>query len=131
MRVVGQRGESRESLAFWPRLLVAVAGLAMGCALGFGALPLKGLGLIICSGGIGGAGGWLCMAEAYKTAPASIVAPFHYSQIIVAALLGYAVWHDMPTLHLLLGVAIIIASGLYVTLRTRKTAGVLAEETHD
>jgi drug/metabolite transporter (DMT)-like permease len=66
------------------------------------------------------------MAQAYKLAPAATVAPFHYSQIITGGLIGYFIWHDVPSLHLLIGAIIIIASGLYIATHARR-AGQLAK----
>jgi drug/metabolite transporter (DMT)-like permease len=72
--------------------------------------------------GTGFTGGiaWLLMTAAYKHAPAATISPFHYSQIITGALLGYLIWHDVPTLHLMLGGTVIIGSGLYIAAHARK-----------
>jgi drug/metabolite transporter (DMT)-like permease len=55
---------------------------------------------------------WSTQALSY--APASAVAPFIYTQMVWAVIFGYVVWGDVPTLHLTAGVALIIASGLYI-----------------
>jgi drug/metabolite transporter (DMT)-like permease len=43
-----------------------------------------------------------------------VVAPFNYTQMIWAVLFGFIVWGDLPTLHLMIGVALVVASGLYI-----------------
>jgi drug/metabolite transporter (DMT)-like permease len=124
MRIVGD-SISREAIAFYPRIAAVVGGAALALLHGF-ALP-SGLGLVYCLlTGIIGSLGWMFMAQAYKLAPAAIVAPFHYSQIITGGLVGYVIWHDVPSLHLLFGATIIIASGLYIATHARK-AGQLAK----
>jgi drug/metabolite transporter (DMT)-like permease len=56
---------------------------------------------------------------AYSQAPAAIVSPFNYTQLIGAAILGYLVFHDLPDLWTWVGAAVIITSGLYIGYRER------------
>jgi drug/metabolite transporter (DMT)-like permease len=42
-------------------------------------------------------------------APASLIAPFTYSQIIRALLAGYFIFDDLPDLRMLLGCTVIVA----------------------
>jgi drug/metabolite transporter (DMT)-like permease len=51
---------------------------------------------------------------ALRLTDAATVEQFHYTQIIAGALLGYLIWDEIPTQHLIVGAVIIIASGLYV-----------------
>lgn len=55
-------------------------------------------------------------------APASVLAPFGYSEIIAATLLGWLVFEDWPNATTWLGVLIIIASGSYVAWRETRQA---------
>jgi drug/metabolite transporter (DMT)-like permease len=50
-------------------------------------------------------------------APPSAVVPFNYLSLVWAAMLGFAIWDDVPTPALLLGSAIVVASGLYILWR--------------
>ncbi len=50
----------------------------------------------------------------------SNVGQCQYSQIILGALLGYLVWGEVPNWHIVAGVALIIASSLYITAHARK-----------
>ena len=111
--------ESRESTALYPRVGGVTLGLIAILTLGFQPLTTAGLIYSIGTGSIGGLG-WMCMAEAYRRATASTVAPFHYSQIVTGALAGYLIWHDQPTLRLLIGAAIIVSSGVYIATHTRR-----------
>ena len=45
------------------------------------------------------------------------MAPFNYLSLIWATILGFAVWGDVPTPGLLVGSAIVVASGLYILWR--------------
>ncbi|MCX7315515.1 MAG: DMT family transporter [Hyphomicrobiales bacterium] len=58
---------------------------------------------------------------AYGYAPSALLAPFSYTQLIGATCMGYAVFHDIPTLPTVLGILLITASGLYLALRNRQT----------
>jgi drug/metabolite transporter (DMT)-like permease len=67
--------------------------------------------------GVFGCVGHLFLIRAYRLAPASIIAPFAYSSLIWATILGFVIWHDIPELTTLIGAAMIIGSGLYIFLR--------------
>ena len=69
-------------------------------------------------GVLGGLGHYL-LALAHRYAPATVIAPFLYQQVIYAALLGYVVFGDVPSGAVWLGAAIVVASGLYLFSRER------------
>jgi drug/metabolite transporter (DMT)-like permease len=52
--------------------------------------------------------------RAYTLAPAPVVAPFTYSQMIWTSLLGYFIFADVPGVYTLIGAAIVVVSGLYL-----------------
>jgi len=54
------------------------------------------------------------VTQAFRLAPASVVAPFDYSGLGWAVLLGWLFWHEVPPLVAYLGMACIVASGLYI-----------------
>ena len=56
---------------------------------------------------------------AYIQAPAAVVSPFNYTQLIGSAILGYAVFNESPDFWTWIGAAVIIASGLYIGYRER------------
>ena len=58
----------------------------------------------------------LLMAS-FKNAPASIVAPFQYSAIISATLFGFIVLGEFPDWLTFLGIAVVVASGVYIATR--------------
>ena len=63
--------------------------------------------------------GHLVMSSAFKYADASVLAPFQYIELIVAAILGWWLFKDIPTLSTVLGSGILVISGLYIFQRER------------
>ncbi|WP_237214804.1 DMT family transporter [Falsiroseomonas oryziterrae] len=78
-----------------------------------------GLGLLI--GLVSSAAQWLVVL-AYRAAPASVLAPFSYTQLLTSGLLGFLVFAAVPDRWTLLGAAIIAGSGLYTAHRERVRA---------
>jgi drug/metabolite transporter (DMT)-like permease len=68
--------------------------------------------------GFGALGHWLLIL-AHKRAPASIVAPFFYAQLLWATLLGWLLFGEVPDRWTLIGGAIVMGSGLYLLSRER------------
>ena len=61
-------------------------------------------------------------ALAHRYAPASVLGPFLYQQIVWMVLLGYLVFGDVPDPAVMLGAAIVIGSGGYLLWRERERA---------
>ncbi len=80
--------------------------------------------MMVAVGGFGALGHFLLIA-AHRLAPAAILSPFIYSQLVWMILLGYLVFGDLPNAWTLAGAAIVIASGLYLLYREQqvKTGG--------
>ncbi len=70
--------------------------------------------LLMATMGMIGLLGQLAMIRAFALAPASLVSPFIYSQIVWAVLFGYLVFGDLPDLWTLAGAAIVVAAGLHL-----------------
>ncbi|MFN2646642.1 MAG: DMT family transporter [Burkholderiales bacterium] len=77
---------------------------------------------VACLLGIFGAAGHQLLAAAHRYAPASVIAPFLYQQVLYMALFGYAVFGDVPPAAVGVGAAIVVASGLYLFKRERSAA---------
>jgi len=86
-------------------------------------LPDAALGwtLMILLGACGAFGHWLLIL-AHARAPAPVLAPFIYTQIVWMIILGFLVFGDLPDGWTLAGSAIVIASGLYLLHRERVRA---------
>ncbi len=67
-----------------------------------------------CSLGVLGALGHYFVARALKYAPANIVAPFQYMQLIGSVVVGYLFFGDFPDFLGWIGAAIIVGAGLYI-----------------
>lgn len=63
--------------------------------------------------------GYQCIISALRTGDISAVAPFRYTALLWAMLLGYLAFGDRPDGFMLLGAGIIVASGLYAFYRER------------
>lgn len=114
------RTEASLVIVFYTMLVGAVAsGIVMPLAWTTPSLADFGVLAIV---GIAGGLSQFCMVQAYRYAPVAVVAPFNYSQLVWAAFLGYAVWSDLPDTFVLVGSAIVIASGLYILGRETRAA---------
>jgi len=84
-------------------------------------LPKSPMHLLLFLGiGILGSAGHLILIKAYNHAPLSRLAPFSYSQLIWVAIIGYVVFDDFPDAWSLTGIAILLASGIYIAGRARQ-----------
>ena len=79
--------------------------------------------LLLCLMGIFGGTGHYLLAMAHRYAPASTLAPFLYQQILYMALFGYLVFGNLPDKETWIGAAIVVASGLYLFSRERRSLG--------
>src|SRR5260370_4897675 len=87
--------------------LISQAGLRF---VAFCQLPVHGVELV---------GTQFWWTRSLSLAPPSAVVPFNYLSLVWAMILDFAVWGDVPTSGLLVGSAIVIASGLYILLHVR------------
>jgi drug/metabolite transporter (DMT)-like permease len=76
--------------------------------------------VMVAIGGFGAFGHFLMIA-AHRLAPAPILAPFVYTQLVWMITLGYVVFGDVPNRWTLTGACVVIASGLYLLLSERRT----------
>jgi drug/metabolite transporter (DMT)-like permease len=74
---------------------------------------MKGLLGLVGAGAIGGCAQF-CLFDGMKRAPASIVAPFEYTSLVWAFVLGYLIWGDVPRSEVFIGASLIVAAGVLV-----------------
>ncbi|ETX28450.1 DMT family transporter [Roseivivax isoporae] len=74
--------------------------------------------LILTLGALGTAG-HLLMTWSLRFAPGATLAPMQYLEIPVATLIGFAIFGDLPDPLAAAGIAVTVASGLYIVLRER------------
>ena len=75
--------------------------------------------MLVAVGFLGGLGHWFVIM-AYERAEVSAVAPFAYTELIWAVVLGYLVFGEFPDLFTFVGAGVIAAAGLYVLYRERQ-----------
>jgi drug/metabolite transporter (DMT)-like permease len=80
------------------------------------------IALMVASGAMGSAGHYLLIA-AHRLAPAAVLSPFIYTEIVLVIALGFLVFGDVPNRWTLTGGAIVVGSGLYIIHRERKVRG--------
>jgi drug/metabolite transporter (DMT)-like permease len=64
--------------------------------------------------GVFGGFGLYFIVRAYELAPAPVVSPFNYGQLLGAALFSYTVFGEFPDLWTWVGALIIVISGIYM-----------------
>jgi drug/metabolite transporter (DMT)-like permease len=113
------RIDSNETTLFYSNIVGAVALLPV---LPFvWTMPTDPLviALMVAAGALGSLGHYFLIA-AHRLAPASVLSPFIYTQIVLVIVLGYLVFADVPQRWTIAGSAIVIASGLYLVHRERR-----------
>ena len=129
-RRLGQT-ESGVSLAFYPTVTYILFSTIVGIALSHSdaaqqahpsvAFLLRGwqlpaqadLFLLILVGLIA-ALGFYFLSQAYRLAPPSVIAPFEYTAVPLSVVLGYIFWKDILGPQSIIGIVLIVGSGLYI-----------------
>jgi drug/metabolite transporter (DMT)-like permease len=107
--------ETTSSIVFYFSLICAIAGL---CTLPFGWLATSPTEfLMLAAIGVIGGLSHLLLTESYRYAPTSLVAPFDYTAMIWAFLLGYFVFGELPGMFVYAGSAVVVVCGLFVLWR--------------
>lgn len=87
----------------------------------FWAAPLSVLdGIMLLTTGVLGGLGHFALIRAFELAPASVLAPFLYVQLVIVTGLGYLVFDAFPDVWSLIGMTIIVVSGAWVASRYRR-----------
>ena len=79
----------------------------------------KDFGILALAGILGGLG-QILVTTSYSYADASVIAPFEYTTMIWALLLGYFMFGDAPTLSVVLGGLIVASTGIFIVWRERQ-----------
>lgn len=115
IREIG-RTEPGPTIVFYFHLAGALIGLA---SLPFGGWIVPDattLAMLVATGLVGGVG-QLFLTEALRSAPVAVVAPFDYTQLIWASIIGYLVWDELPRAATIAGALVVAASGVYILYR--------------
>ncbi|MBM3573066.1 MAG: DMT family transporter, partial [Alphaproteobacteria bacterium] len=76
--------------------------------------------LLLLGCGVIGAFGQLAIYDAMRRAPASLLAPFEYTALVWAFILGFVIWGDTPRTEVYVGAGLIVAAGLIVLWSERR-----------
>lgn len=109
------RGESQTAMLTW--FCFASIVTSAGPALLYWQAPTLEQWLLLVGVGLVGVAAQAMIVNAYRTGEISFVAPFDYSRLIGAGLLGFLFFAEVPDLYTLGGATVIIASSLYIARR--------------
>jgi len=115
------RTDTTESMVFWFAALLSIGAGLLSIPVWRAIEPadwplLLGVGLT-------GALGQRFITEAFRQAPAAVVAPFEYTALVWGAVLDLLVWHVLPGRGTLLGASVVIGAGLYLLRRESVSRG--------
>jgi drug/metabolite transporter (DMT)-like permease len=112
------RTERTSAIVFWFSLTATALSL-LTLPFGWVVPTARETALLVTAGLMGGVG-QIFLTSAYRHADASLVAPFDYASILIAVMLGYVVFDEVPTVTTLAGAAIVILAGLTIIWRERQ-----------
>jgi drug/metabolite transporter (DMT)-like permease len=115
------RTDSNETTLFYSNLVGAVVMLPVVMFVWTTPTSPLVIALMVATGAIGSFGHYLLIAG-HRLAPASVITPFIYTELIWMIALGFLVFGDVPNRWTLAGSAIVVASGLYLLHRERVRA---------
>jgi drug/metabolite transporter (DMT)-like permease len=111
------RTETTPSIVFYFSLICTIAGAAT-LPFAWHTPTLFELAILVTLGILGGLA-HIFLTESYRFAAASVIAPFDYTSMLWALLLGYWMFGEVPTALVFVGAAIVTAAGLFVIWRER------------
>ena len=112
------RTDTTESMVFWFSVLLSV-GAGLLSIPHWAPLHLDHWPLFV-GVGVTGALGQHFITEAFRHAPAAVVAPFEYTALLWGVALDLVIWRVLPGAVTLGGGAIVIGAGLYLLARERR-----------
>jgi drug/metabolite transporter (DMT)-like permease len=99
--------------------LVGAVVMSLSAPLYWVTPTLSELGIMMLIGLIAAVGHYLVIL-AYERAEASLLAAFAYYEIVMAVIVGFVMFGDFPDLRTWVGIAVLAASGIYISLRERQ-----------
>jgi drug/metabolite transporter (DMT)-like permease len=112
------RTESAASVTLWPMILMTVA-TGLYAVPGWVDIRVEHWGWLLATGAVGALGTRM-LTEAFRAAPASVVAPFEYTALIWGVIIDWLLWSTLPSLRVYIGGSLVIASGLFLIWRERQ-----------
>jgi drug/metabolite transporter (DMT)-like permease len=112
------KSETTSSIVFYFSLVCAIAG-ALTLPFAWHSPTPRELIALIALGVLGGFA-HILLTESYRYGTASLVAPFDYTSMLWALLLGYWLFGELPDTLVYVGASIVAAAGLFVIWRERQ-----------
>lgn len=110
--------ESTPAIVFYFSLTATVLSLV---TLPFGWVwPTVNHAILLVIAGLAGGVGQVLLTNSYRHADASVIAPFEYSSMLLALLIGYFLFDEVPTLTVIAGAAVVVSAGLLIIWRERQ-----------
>jgi len=94
-------------------IVVTIASAGVSAIEGWQPLPMRELALLVVASAFL-SGGYYLVIDCMRHGELSVVAPFRYTAMLWALLLGYLIWGDVPNLLAWFGIALLVGSGLYI-----------------
>jgi drug/metabolite transporter (DMT)-like permease len=111
------RTDTTASMVFWFLLLLSIGAGALAAP---GWVSIRGEDWPwIAAVGLTGWAGQHLITEAFRLAPASLVAPYEYTAMVWAVGIDWIVWEVLPSARMLIGASIVVGAGLYLLNRER------------
>ena len=110
------RTESANTLVIWQCLTVLSFFHSFLLFFGWRSPSPLDAAMLFGTGFVNAVGQW-CWTKSLHLAPAPAVTPFYYLMLVWALAIGFFVWGEVPTVSLLIGSAIVVATGLFLFLR--------------
>jgi drug/metabolite transporter (DMT)-like permease len=83
-------------------------------------VPRVGEAALLVGAGILGGIGQILLTESYRHAETGVIAPFEYVSMLLALILGYTVFGEVPSYSMLSGALLIVSAGLFIIWRERR-----------
>jgi drug/metabolite transporter (DMT)-like permease len=110
--------ETTSTIVMWFSMTATVLSLA---TIPFGWDPLTAWqAAFLIAAGICGGLGQMLLTQSYRHADVSTIAPFEYSSMLIAIVVGYYAFGNVPTGETIIGGAIVVAAGIFIILREQR-----------
>ena len=108
------------SILFWSGVVVCIGG-AFTLPLGWKSIDANG-GMWFLAAGLSNAAAQFLVIEAFRLGRAAVVAPFRYSGLLWAMLIGFLAWREVPDAWMVTGAVIVVGAGLFMLRRSTRAA---------
>jgi drug/metabolite transporter (DMT)-like permease len=112
------RTEETVSVVLWPIVVMTAISSAIAIPNWVGIQP--GHWVWIAAIGAVGALGTRMLTEAFRAAPAGVVAPFEYTALLWGVAIDWLVWSKLPSMRVVAGGALVISCGIYLIWHERQ-----------